>query len=45
MSRLKILQKAFIGVSSEGILLLLPKLADLLHLPSQDIELINAFEK
>lgn len=45
MSCLKILQKAFIGVSSEGVLLLLPNLADQLQLPSQDVELINAFEK
>lgn len=45
MSHLKILEKAFTGVSSEGILLLLPKLAGLLQLPSQEVELINAFEK
>lgn len=45
MSHLKILQKAFTGVSSEGILLLLPKLAGLLQLLSLDIELIHAFEK
>lgn len=45
MSCLKILQKAFIGVSSEGVLLLLPNLVDQLQLPSQDVELINAFEK
>lgn len=45
MSCLKILQKAFIDVSSEGVLLLLPNLADQLQLPSQDAELINAFEK
>lgn len=31
--------------SSEGVLLLLPNLADQLQLPSQDVELINAFEK